>query len=142
MSYNQNNQNNTHIPSVSSIPNLEELTSKLLEFIEFVDSPEIVKMRKTNMGNFNYIVNEKFKMLPLSMVKLLSDTEHRAENLEKILDMITILKSVKQGEKTFETAENEFVEKRAEEYLYPAFGGKDNFYKVAEENKKKQEQSK
>ena len=126
-----------HIPNISSIPDLEQLTSKLLEFIEFVDSPEIVEMRKTQMGNFNYIVNEKFKMLPLSMVKLLSDTEHRAENLEKILDMINLLRSVKTGERSLENAENEFVEKRAEEYLYPAFGGKDNFYKVAEENKNK-----
>ena len=34
-----------------------------------------------------------------------------------------------------EKAENEFVEKRAEEYLYPQFGGRENFYKISEENK-------
>ena len=64
------------------------------------------------------------------------------QNLEKILDMINLLRSVKTGEKSLENAENEFVEKRAEEYLYPAFGGKDNFYKVAEENKKKKKKNK
>ncbi len=132
----------SNAPSISSIPDLELLTTKIIEFLEFVDKPEIITMKENEPGNFNYIVNEKFSMLPVSMVKLLSEREQRAQNLEKILDMINILRSVKTGQKTFETAENEFVEKRAEEYLYPAFGGKDNFYKVAEENKKKQEENK
>lgn len=133
------NNNTPIIPSISSIPDLELLTDKVLEFLEFVDLPETIKLKKNHPANFNYIINQKFNMLPVSMVKLLSETEHRAENLEKILDMINILRTVKIGEKSFETAENEFIEKRAEEYLYPAFGGKENFYKVAEENKKKQE---
>ena len=51
--------------------------------------------------------------------------------------MITMLRSVKNGQKSFGDAENEFMEKRSEEYLYPAFGGRDNFYRIAEENKKK-----
>ncbi len=132
----------SNAPNVNAIPDLELLTTKIIEFLEFVDKPEIITMKENEPGNFNYIVNERFSMLPLSMVKLLSEREQRAQNLEKILDMINILRSVKTGQKTFETAENEFVEKRAEEYLYPAFGGKDNFYKVAEENKKKQEENK
>jgi hypothetical protein len=132
----------SNAPSINAIPDLELLTTKIIEFLEFIDKPEIINMKENEPGNFNYIVNEKFSMLPLSMVKLLTEREQRAQNLEKILDMINILRSVKTGQKTFETAENEFVEKRAEEYLYPAFGGKDNFYKVAEENKKKQEENK
>jgi len=121
------------------IPNLEEITTKVLEFIEFIDKPDIKNMKENNLAEFNYIVNEKFASLPLAMIKLLSDTENRVGNLEKILDMINILRSVQLGQKTFETAENEFVEKRSEEYLYPAFGGRDKFYKIAEENKKKKE---
>ncbi len=130
---------NNNLPSVSAIPDLELLTTKIIEFLEFMDQPEISSMKEHEPGNFNYLVQQKYSMLPVSMVKLLSDKPNRAQNLEKIIDMINILRSVKNGEKTFETAENEFVEKRAEEYLYPAFGGKENFYKVAEENKKKQE---
>lgn len=125
-----------------NIPDLKKLTDKLLKFIEFIDKPEIRELKKNEIGKFNYLVNEQFSDMPVSMIKLLSDFENRDNNLEKILDMINILKSVETGEKTFETAENEFVEKRAEEYLYPAFGGKDNFYKVAEENKKKKDKKK
>jgi hypothetical protein len=121
----------------SDIPNLEKLTDDVLRFIDFADRPEIRNIKETELGKFNFMVNEQFPDLPLSMIRLLSDYENRSQNLEKILDMINLLRSVKTGEKSLENAENEFVEKRAEEYLYPAFGGKDNFYKVAEENKKK-----
>jgi len=124
------------------IPDLKKLTDNVLKFIEFIDKPEIRELKKNEIGKFNYLINQQFSEMPVSMIKLLSDYENRDKNLDKILDMINILKSVETGEKTFEIAENEFVEKRAEEYLYPAFGGKDNFYKVAEENKKKKEKKK
>lgn len=124
------------------IPDLEKLTDEVLGFIDFVDKPEIREIYQSNKGQFNFLVNEQFPNLPLSMIRLLTDYENRSQNLEKILDMINLLRSVKTGERSLENAENEFVEKRAEEYLYPAFGGKDNFYKVAEENKKKNKNKK
>jgi hypothetical protein len=124
------------------IPDLEKLTNDVVGFIEFIDKPEIREIKESNMGQFNFLVNEQFPDLPLSMTRLLTDYENRSQNLEKILDMISLLRSVKTGEKSLENAENEFVEKRAEEYLYPAFGGKENFYKVAEENKKKKKNKK
>jgi len=119
----------------SDIPDLEKLTDDLLGFIDFIDKPDIRKLKESNKGQFNFLINEQFPNLPLSMIRLLSDYENRSQNLEKILDMINLLRTVKKEEKSLENAENEFVEKRAEEYLYPAFGGKENFYKVAEENK-------
>jgi hypothetical protein len=124
------------------IPDLEKLTNDVLGFIDFIDKPEIREIKETNTGQFNFFVNEKFPNLPLSMIRLLTDYENRSQNLEKILDMINLLRSVKTGERSLENAENEFVEKRAEEYLYPSFGGKDNFYKIAEENKKKNKNKK
>jgi hypothetical protein len=126
----------------SDIPDLEKLTDDILKFIDFIDTPEIRDLKENNMSKFNFMVNEQFPELPLAMIRLLSDYQNRSQNLEKILDMINLLRSVKTGEKSLENAENEFVEKRAEEYLYPAFGGKDNFYKVAEENKKKNQNKK
>lgn len=121
----------------SQIPDLEKLTDGILKFIDFIDTPEIRDLKENNISKFNFIVNDQFQELPLTMIRLLSDYKNRTQNLEKILEMINLLRSVKTGEKSLENAENEFVEKRAEEYLYPAFGGKDNFYKVAEENKNK-----
>jgi hypothetical protein len=128
-----------NVPDINAIPDLVELTNKVLEFIEFEDNPETQRIKKNDRGYYNYIVEERFDKLPTTIIKLLSEQDKRSENLAKILDMINLLKNVKEGRTTFEKAENEFVEKRAEEYLYPQFGGKDNFYKIAEENKKKQQ---
>jgi hypothetical protein len=126
-------------PDVNAIPDLTLLTDKILEFIEFYDAPETKTLRDTLMGNYNYIVGERFSVLPPSMIKLLSDVENRASNLEKIMEMLNLLQSVKDGKNSFEKTENDFFEKRAEEYIYPKFGGRENFYKVSEEYKQKQE---
>ena len=124
------------------IPDLTLLTSKIIEFIEFYDDPSTQDLIKTNKGAYNLIINERFDLIPVAMIRLLSDSDKRASNLEKIMDMISMLDKVKNGSNSLENAENIFFEKRAEEYLYPKFGGRDNFYKVAEENKHKLEAEK
>lgn len=132
----------TNMFNVDNIPDLVEMTNKIIEFIDFSDKSETIKLKENNIGNYNYIISERFSILPQSMIKLLSEREKRTEHLEKILDLIELLKKVKLGTKSYETAETEFIEQKSEEYLYPQFGGKENFYKIAEENKKKQEAEK
>ena len=129
-------------PDINAIPDLTLLTTKLLQFIEFEEKDETQKLKKEDRGQYNYIVNKEFDMLPQTMIKLLSEKEKRTENLQKVMDMLRLLKNVKEGKTNFEKAENEFMEKRSEEYLYPVFGGRDKFYQIAEENKKKQEKNK
>jgi hypothetical protein len=126
-------------PDVDAIPDLTLLTDKILEFIEFYDLPETKTLKENNIGNYNYIISQRFEKLPTSMMKLLSDEENRASNLEKIMEMLTLLQSVKDGRSTFEKTENDFFEKRAEEYIYPKFGGRENFYKVSEQKKLEKE---
>ena len=126
-------------PDVDAIPDLTLLTDKILEFIEFSDLPETKTLKENNIGNYNYILSQRFDKLPSSMTKLLSDEENRASNLEKIMEMLTLLQAVKDGRSTFEKTENDFFEKRAEEYIYPKFGGRENFYKVSEQKKLEKE---
>jgi hypothetical protein len=128
--------------NIENIPDLVEMTNKLIEFIEFSDKPETIKLKENNPGNYNYIVTNRFEILPPSMIKLLADRTKRTEHLQKILELIDLLKEVKSGKISYENAETDFIEKRSEEYLYPQFGGKDNFYKIAEENKKRREMEK
>ena len=128
--------------NIPQIPDLTLLTSKILEFIEFYDNPKTQNLIKTNKSKYNAMINERFEMIPIAMTRLLSDNEKRVQNLEKIMDMISMLEKVKNGNNTLENAETNFFEKRASEYLYPQFGGRDNFYKVAEENKQKRETTK
>lgn len=132
----------SNIFNIDNIPDLVEMTNKIIEFINFSDKPETINLKENNIGNYNYIISERFNILPQSMIKLLSEREKRSEHLEKILELIEVLKQIKSGAKSYETAETEFIEQKSEEYLYPKFGGKENFYKIAEENKKKQEEKK
>jgi hypothetical protein len=125
--------------SIPQIPDLTLLTTKILEFIEFYDEPVTQELLINNKTGYNLIVDERFSIIPVAMLRLLSDTQNRASNLEKIMDMISMLEKVKNGTNSLENAENTFFEKRASEYLYPQFGGRENFYKIAEENKKKKE---
>ena len=124
------------------IPDLTLLTTKIIEFIQFIDDPTTGKLLETNKNAYNLILEERFSVIPIAMIRLLSDNNNRAKNLEKIMDMISMLQKVKNGQDSLENAENDFFEKRASEYLYPQFGGRDNFYKISEENKKKKEQEK
>jgi hypothetical protein len=127
---------------MSQIPDLTELTSKILEFIEYYDNPDTQELIKNNKGNYNYVISQKFEIIPYAMIKLLSDVDNRAQNLQKIMEMIKMLENVKNGTSTLQSAEEEFSEKRAKEYLYPQFGGRDNFYKIAEESKLKRDKEK
>ena len=83
------------------------------------------KLRDTNHGSYLNTLYDKFEKLPASMIKLLSDDENQVENLEKIINMLETLSSVKRGEVSLETAHDTFTEKQNESYFYPAFGGKD-----------------
>jgi hypothetical protein len=127
---------------MNNIPDLTLLTTKILEFIEYHDDPVTQELIKTNKGSYNLTLSERFEIIPIAMIKLLSDIKNRASNLEKIMDMISMLEKVKNGSNSLQNAEEVFFEKRASEYLYPQFGGRENFYKVAEENKLKQEKEK
>jgi hypothetical protein len=68
---------------------------------------------------------EKFEKMPMSMIKLLSDEEHRAENFEKLLIMIETLVQVKSGKVDIQEASDKWSEQQNEQYFYPAFGGKE-----------------
>jgi len=120
---------------IKAIPNIEVLSSKVVEFIEFYDDPKTKKLRETNNGAYLNLLYDRFEILPLSMIKLLSepDKQARAQNLEKIILLLEKLAEVKLGKRNLETTRDEFLEENNEKYFYPAFGGKDALVKFAEE---------
>jgi hypothetical protein len=74
------------------------------------------------------------------MLKILLDIENREENVERILDMINMLRKAKTGNYNLEVAEKDFTDKVNERFLYNKYGGRENFEKalakaVADERK-------
>jgi hypothetical protein len=113
------------VMSVNAIPDIILLSTLVIDFVEYYNLPSTKKLKNTNYGMYLNTLYDKFEKLPTSMIKLLSDDDNQVENLEKIINMLETLSSVKRGEVNLETAHDEFTEKQNEAYFYPAFGGKE-----------------
>ncbi len=113
------------VMSVNAIPDITLLSTLVIDFVEYYNLPSTKKLRDTNHGAYLNTLYDKFEKLPTSMIKLLSDDDNQVENLEKIINMLETLSSVKRGEVSLDKAHDDFTEKQNEAYFYPAFGGKD-----------------
>ena len=119
-----------------AIPNLEVLTNEIFDFLVFIDEPQIIELRNSQNGNFLKLVEEKFKNIPLSITKMLTDeTEDRVKNITKLLEMFQTLNKVKKGESNIDSEFENFKEGLSEEYIYPKFGGKEEFERKMSEKK-------
>ena len=124
--------------SVDAIPDLEKLTTDILDFLKFADTNESKLLMKENYGAFQHKVDELYPDIPYSIVKLLmNDTEtaeEKSKNLVKLLEMLSQLSDIKKGNKDMNESFNSFREGLSEEYVYPQFGGKEEFErKLAED---------
>ena len=120
----------------NAIPDLEVLTNEIFDFLVFIDQPEIIELRISQHGNFLKLVEEKFKNIPLSITKMLTDeSSDRVKNITKLLDMFQTLNKVKKGEKNIDSEFENFKENLSEEYIYPKFGGKEEFERKMSEKK-------
>jgi len=115
------------------IPDLVKLTGMIIEFVEYIETPEMKTFAQQNKMMFRNHLEEKFDEFTLefySIYKMLVDDEaHRSNNLDRLFNMIRRLQNM---EKNNSNVDKEFVkvqEQLAEEYLYPQFGGKNEFYK-------------
>lgn len=120
---------------ITAIPDIKLLSLKVVEFLEFYDEPSIVKLRKENHPHYLFKLYERFDVLPVSMIKLLSEPNQklRTQNVEKIIMLLEKLAEVKSGTRNLEATRDEFLEENNEKYFYPAFGGKEYLMKLAEE---------
>ncbi len=123
------------------MPDVTKLTGHIIEFIEYIEQPDIKKMAQDNMMMYKQHLENKFEEFTLeyySIYKMLVDNEkERAQNIEKLFKMLDRLKDVETGRTTVEKQFMQVREELAEEYLYPKFGGKDQFQKALEKDMKK-----
>ena len=132
--------NNDDENKESKIPDITNLTGQIIEFVEYIEQPEMKNLSKENNMKYRHHLENKFEDFSLeyySIYKMLLDNEDkRAENLDKLFNMLTKLKNVEMGKSN---VEKEFVKVRdelANEYLYPKFGGKQQFEKAMAEDLK------
>lgn len=121
-------------PDINAIPDLDKLSSHILDYLEYINSDEMVQLQKNNLIEFEKHINEKF-IIPddredricHKIFHLLNDPKTRKENLREVIKMLEQLKAVKNNQIDIMTATEEFREKQNEKFVYPHFGGKENF---------------
>lgn len=118
-------------PTLDAIPDLELLTDNIFDIVEYLERDDIIKLTKEADHIVLNTLNNKYgDSVPYSMLKILLDYENREENVERILDMLKMLKKAKSGKYDLEEAEKDFTDKVNERYLYSKYGGKNNFEKA------------
>ena len=121
-----------------AIPDLDELIEIINDMMEFMDTPVMKELEMRDRDEFESVVHMKYNntIIPFRIIVLLT-SEDRYDNLDRLLDMFDTLDKIKKGEKNIFEEADKFGEKKNEEYVYPNFGGKENFIKMLEDDKKK-----
>lgn len=125
-----------------SIPDIAQLTGTIIEFVEYLSQPQVIEMSKGDEVAYKQHLENKFEDFSLkyySIFRMLLEEKNRAENLNKLISMMEILKNIKDGKKDHDKEFEKFKEERAEEYIYPQFGGKNNFQRVLAQRAREKE---
>ena len=111
------------------IPDLEKLTSQIKDFLLYLETEEI-KSLEEDKEKYIQALRDKFPEFSVQyygIFNMLSDRTNLDFNIKKLMKLINVLKKVKSGERNIEKEFDRFKESLAEEYIYPKFGGKEEF---------------
>lgn len=139
----EDNKNNIILDNPEDEPvnmaNVDELTVHMINFLEFISQPEMEKLENDNNELFVETVTNKFKDFSDNYVAVfnkLLDKKNRNESVERLVEMFSIIKNIKNGKSTFEKEDARFKEKLNEQYIYKKYGGKKQFENAMRKNKK------
>jgi hypothetical protein len=111
----------------AEIADPDTLIKNVLKAIEIMDTEEMIKLQEESYPRFMNKIIEEIPDIQTSMIKILSDRQNRVPNLERVLQIIETLRKIKMGNLNMESAYADFVEEQNEKYIYPQFGGKEEF---------------
>ena len=122
----------------AAIPDLQDMLDYVNHLIAFLETPEMVFLSQSNHEEFEKTVYQKYNQyMPIKIIGLLIDENERYDNLDKLIDMFDSLDDVKQGNKNMQKEYEKFSEKLNEQYLYPQYGGKEQFITEMQQNNTK-----
>jgi hypothetical protein len=110
------------------IQDLNKLTSTLCDILEYMNLDEMVALHNEDQNKYEEHIDKHFEEFSLNYPSLLTLLlENKEENLHKLLYMIGMLQKVKDNNISMDTAVDTLRESLASEYIYPQFGGKQQF---------------
>jgi len=115
--------------SAEAIPDIDLMLQTINQVLDTIDTPHMRDLETNNHEMFERIIINKYhEILPFKIIRLLLE-EDRYDNLTQLLDMFEMLRNVKEGRADVYEEFQKFNEQKNEKYLYPSFGGKDEFIK-------------
>lgn len=115
--------------SADAIPDLDEMLRHINDLLDCIEEEHMKQLEIQDKNMFERIIINKFHdKMPFKIIRMLMEPD-RYNNLDKLLDMFETLKIVQRGDADVYTEFKKFNEKQNEEYVYPKFGGKEEFYK-------------
>jgi hypothetical protein len=123
----------------SAIPDLSKMLEKIYDLLKEADTLLVPGLSEEKRKKTETRLSQKYNN-DISSAKIISLmlADDRYENLDRLLDMFDRLEEVKKGRVEINDAQRNFGEKLNEKYVYPKFGGKEEFEKkMAEEAVKK-----
>lgn len=121
------------------IVDLDNVVKQIIEILEFMNTKEMIEMKEADSKLFEKYIDDKYSDFSLeyhSILRLL--LENNEANIKKLMIIIGTLRKVKNKELDMDDVFENFKEGLAEEYIYPKFGGKEEFEKtIIERNNKK-----
>lgn len=116
-----------------NIGDLSKLMDTTMDIIQFMDTAPMTAKLRLAPSEFEDIITAKYgEQCPPQLIDLLiEDKKNKStKNFEKMIQMFSTLVKVKEGEADMTTEYNAFTEEINSEYVYPKFGGKEEFNKA------------
>lgn len=125
-----------------NIPPFSELLNDIIELLDYIGIDEIIQMEKNDPVLFNNHIREKFIYFEekgnRSVFNILIDKRNRDANFDELMNMIATLQLVKIGKRDVKTEHEKFRDENDSRFVYPLYGGKDEFErKLKDQNKQK-----
>jgi hypothetical protein len=130
---------------VETIPNLKYIISTLTEIFEYISKNEMIELKEKDFDAYKQNIRLKFPEFEdnyFSLFNVILDGE--LDSITHLVMMIKTLCMVKTGQLSMDTAFTNVREELSNRYIYPQFGGKQEFENtmIARANVKKEKSKK
>jgi hypothetical protein len=128
-------------PIPEELPDIEKLMDTVIMFLEYIATEPMRRLEESDPASFEKHLESKFSDFSNSnygVFKLLLEKKHRAQNVNKLITLFSQLQSAKSGETTLDAVYADYTEGLNNEYIYPKFGGKEQFEQTMKNKHKSQ----
>lgn len=126
-------------PVAPSNEDLQYILETTVNILEFTKEPQMLELKKINFDEYLNALEKKYEKFTLKyygIFRMIVDNDD-SKSIDKLFGMLNLLWQVNAGKLTLTNADALVSEGLSNEYVYPKFGGKQNFEKIIKNRNKK-----